>query len=272
MFDWLTEMLSYQFMTRALIVGVLISLCSALLGVSLVLKRYSMIGDGLSHVGFGSLAIATALGWAPMAVTIPAVMLSAFLLLRLNNRSKVGGESVIAMLSTGALAVGVIALTLGKGMTGSVSSYLFGSVLAMTGSDVSLTVVLSAGVLILFLLFYRPIFSITFDETFARATGNYAGKCNILLALMTALVIVLGMRVMGTMLISGLILFPPLSAMRLCRRYRQVTIVSGILSVVCYVVGLCVSYLADIPTGATVIVMNLLVYLLCTGIAKIRQR
>ena len=186
MIEMFSTMFSYQFMVRALIVGLLVSLCAALLGVSLVLKRYSMIGDGLSHVGFGALAVATALGMAPMAVTIPVVVAAAFLLLRLSSTGRLKGDAAIAMISTGALAVGVIVLSLSTGMTSDVNHYLFGSMLAMSGEDVTLSVVLAAAVLMLFVLFYRRIFAVTFDETFARATGGQAEACNMLLALLTA--------------------------------------------------------------------------------------
>ena len=167
MIELITTMFSYHFMQRALIVGILVSLCAALLGVSLVLKRYSMIGDGLSHVGFGSLAVATAMGLSPMIVTIPVVVVAAFLLLRLSTRGKLKGDSAIAMISTGALAIGVIVLSLSTGMTSDVNNYLFGSVLAMSPSDVTLSIILAAAVLVLFVIFYRPIFAVTFDETFA---------------------------------------------------------------------------------------------------------
>ena len=200
--EMLSTMFSYQFMVRALIVGLLVSLCAALLGVSLVLKRYSMIGDGLSHVGFGALAIATALGMAPMAVTIP--------------------------------------------------------------------VVLAAAVLMLFVLFYRRIFAVTFDETFARATGGQAEACNMLLALLTAVTIVLGMRVMGTMLISSLIIFPALTAMRVCRSFKSVTLCAAAVSVVCFFVGLCTSYLLSTAAGATVVVANILAFLIFAAVGRLR--
>lgn len=173
MLEMLAKMFSYHFMVRAIVVGTLISLCAALLGVSLVLKRYSMIGDGLSHVGFGSLALATALGLSPMIVTVPVVVLSAFLLLRLSNRSKLKGDSAIAMISTGALAIGVMVLSLSTGMTSDINNYLFGSVLAMNGGEALFSIILSIAVLILFIVFYRPIFTVTFDETFAKATGRH---------------------------------------------------------------------------------------------------
>lgn len=271
MFDWFAKMLSYHFMQRALVVGVLVALCAALLGVSLVLKRYSMIGDGLSHVGFGSLAMATAMGLSPLAVTIPVVVIAAFLLLRLSTRGKLKGDAAIAMISTGALAVGVIVLSLSSGMTSDVNNYLFGSVLAMSASDVRLSMVLAVMVFTLFVVFYRPIFAVTFDETFARATGSHAEACNMLLALLTAITIVLGMRVMGAMLISSLIIFPALTAMRVCKSFRSVTLCAAVVSVLCFFIGLCVSYQLSTPAGASVVVVNLLAFALFALVGKCRS-
>ena len=188
----LLKMLSYPFMQRALVVGILVSLCAALLGVSLVLKRYSMIGDGLSHVGFGSLAIATALGFAPLAFTIPVVVLAAFLLLRMNESSKIKGDAAIGLISSSALAIGVITVSWSSGMNTDVNNYMFGSILAMSDEDVVLSVVLSIVVLILFVLYYNRIFAVTFDETFAKATGVRAEVYNMLLAFLTAITTVLG--------------------------------------------------------------------------------
>lgn len=271
-FEMLGKMFSYHFMVRAAVVGLLVSLCAALLGVSLVLKRYSMIGDGLSHVGFGSLAVASALGLAPMAVSIPVVMASAVLLLRLSGRAKLKGDALIAMISAASLAVGVIVLSLSNGTTGDVNNYLFGSVLAMTGEDVWLSVALAAVVLVLFVLFYRKMFAVTFDETFARATGEKVEAYHLLLACLTALTIVLGMRVMGAMLISSLIIFPALTAMRVCRSFRSVTICAAVVSVACFMLGLCLSYLLDTPTGASVVVVNVLAFLLFWAIGRARER
>ena len=268
MIELIATMFSYHFMQRALIVGVLVSLCAALLGVSLVLKRYSMIGDGLSHVGFGALAIATALNAAPIAVCIPVVVAAAFLLLRLSTTGKLKGDAAIAMISTGALAVGVIVLSLSTGMTSDVNNYLFGSVLAMSVSDVRLSIVLAIVVLILFVIFYRQIFAVTFDETFARATGSHAEAYNMLLALLTAVTIVLGMRVMGAMLISSLIIFPALTAMRVCKSFRSVTICAAIVSVFCFFIGLFMSYLLSTPAGASVVVVNIFAFILFSIIGK----
>lgn len=271
MFEMISGMFSYHFMQRALIVGVLVSLCAALLGVSLVLKRYSMIGDGLSHVGFGSLAVATAMGFAPMIVTIPVVMASAFLLLRLSTRGKLKGDAAIAMISTSALAIGVIVLSMSTGMTSDVNNYLFGSVLAMNATDVQWSVVLAITVLILFVLFYRKIFAVTFDEIFARATGRHAEAWNMLLALLTAVTIVLGMRVMGAMLISSLIIFPALTAMRVCKSFRGTILCAALVSVISFFAGLCASFWLSTPTGASVVVINLLVFLIFSFVGRMRR-
>ena len=231
----LIQMFSYHFMQRALIVGVLVSLCAALLGVSLVLKRYSMIGDGLSHVGFGALAVASALNLAPLAVAVPVVVLAAILLLRLRQSAAVKGDAAIAMISSSALAIGVISLSLSTGMNTEVSSYLFGSVLSLSRGDAVFSVLLSLAVIALFALFYPRIypriFAVTFDESFSRATGTRTELFNTLLAVLTAITVVLGMRMMGALLISSLIIFPALSAMRICRSFKAVVLVSACISV-----------------------------------------
>ena len=268
----LREMLSYAFLTRALIVGVLVSLCSALLGVPLVLKRYSMIGDGLSHVGFGALAVATALGAAPLAVAIPVVVAAAFGLLRLSASSRIKGDAAIAMISTGALAVGIIVTSLSTGVNADTRNYLFGSILSMSEGDVRLSLGIAGAVLLLFIVFYNPLFAVTFDETFARATGRRAGAYNALLSLLTALIIVVGMRMMGALLISGLVIFPALSAMRLCRQFKHVIISASALSVLCFIAGTVVSYAMAFPTGACVICVNILVLLCCYGIGRLKER
>ncbi len=272
MLDMLSEMFSYVFIARAVAVGVLVSLCAALLGVSLVLKRYSMIGDGLSHVGFGALAIATAVGWAPLQVAIPVVVAAAFFLLRLSESSKIKGDAAIALVSTSALAVGVLIISLTTGMNTDVCNYMFGSILAMSREDVLLSIVLSCIVMALFVLFYSRIFAITFDESFARATGTRANLYNMLLACLTAVTIVLGMRMMGALLISSLVIFPSLTAMRLCRSFKGVMICSAVMSVLCFVAGITISYLYATPTGASVVCVNLLCFLLFSLAAKIKGK
>lgn len=263
MLEAITAMFSYTFLTRALVVGLLISLCAALLGVSLVLKRYAMIGDGLSHVGFGALALAAVMNWAPLVVAVPVVIIAAFFLLRISESRKLKGDSAIALISTSSLAIGVMAVSLTSGMNTDVNNYLFGSILAMSDADVILSVGLSVVVLILFLLCYSRIFAVTFDESFARATGIHTGAYNVLIAVLTAVTIVLGMRMMGALLISALIIFPALSAMRVCKSFKSVMILAACISVFCFLVGLLVSYLFNTPTGATVVIADLVVFLLC---------
>lgn len=267
---FLLEMLSYPFLVRALVVGILVSLCAALLGVPLVLKRYSMIGDGLSHVGFGALALATAMQAAPLGVSIPVVAAAAFLLLRISEQGRIRGDSAIALISTGSLAVGVIIISLSTGMNTEISNYLFGSILSMSDGDVRLSVGIAVAVLVLYLLLFHHIFAVTFDETFARATGLRAGLYNGLIALLTALTIVVGMRMMGSLLISGLIIFPALTAMRLCRRFRRVILCAALVSVGCFIAGTAASYLLAIPTGASVVCANIAVFLLFSVIQRIR--
>lgn len=267
----IAEMFSYPFLQRALIAGGLISLCAALLGGSLVLKRYAMIGDGLSHVGFGALAVATAAGLSPLAVTIPVVVLAAVLLLRMNESSAIRGDSAIAILSTGSLALGVMVVSLTSGMNTDVTNYLFGSILAMSQRDVALSVVLSVLCLILFLFFYHKIFAVTFDETFARATGVKAGVYNMLIAVLTAVTVVLGMRMMGALLISACMIFPALTAMRLCKTFRSVTVCSVCLSVVSFLTGMTLSYLYAIPTGAGIVMVSVAFFLIFAVLGAFRK-
>ena len=249
------EMLSYPFLVRALVVGVLVSLCASLLGVSLVLKRYSMIGDGLSHVGFGALAIATAFNLAPLAVAVPVVVVAAFLLL-----------------SSSALAIGVMTVSVTSGMNTDVNNYMFGSILSLSSADLRLSLILSAAVLALFVLCYPRIFAVTFDETFSRATGVHTQAYNMLLAVLTAVTIVLGMRMMGALLISSLIIFPALTAMRVFGTFRSVTICAAVVSVVNFLLGMVLSYVFETPSGASVVVVDLVVFLLFCGVQRILCR
>lgn len=262
MFDVLQEMLSYPFLVRAIIVGVLVSLCAALLGVGLVLKRYSMIGDGLSHVGFGALAIATAFNMAPLTVSVPVVILAAILLLRISENSKIKGDAAIALISSGSLALGVLAVSLTTGMNTDLYNYLFGSILSLSSDDARLSILLAIVVLILFILFYHRIFAVTFDQEFAKATGTDAGLYNLIISLLTAVTIVLGMRMMGTLLISSLIIFPSLSAMRICKRFNTVMLCSALISVVCFFLGMISSFLLETPTGASIVAANILCLIL----------
>ncbi|GHV83031.1 ABC transporter [Spirochaetia bacterium] len=262
MIKTLTEMFSYTFLVRAVIVGILVSLCAALLGVSLVLKRYSMIGDGLSHVGFGALAVATAFNVAPLTISIPVVAAAAFLLLRIGERSQIKGDAAIALISTGSLAIGVVIISMTTGMNTDVYNYLFGSILAMSKNDVTLSIILAAVILVLFVLFYNKIFAITFDEIFARGAGVHVGIYNMLIAFLTAITIVLGMRMMGAMLISSLIIFPALTSMRVCKKFKSVTILSAVISVICFFIGIVISYIYAAPTGASIVIVNIIAFVL----------
>ena len=271
MLELFTDLFSYSFMSRAMIVGVLVALCSALLGVSLVLKRYSMIGDGLSHVGFGALSVAVAMNVAPLQVSIPVVVIAAFLLLRINSDSRIKGDAAIALISSSALAIGVIVTSLTTGLNADVHNYLFGSILAMSESDVVLSISLSVLVLLLFIVFYHRLFAVTFDESFARATGTRCSIYNMLLAFLTAITIVVGMRIMGAMLISSLVIFPALTSMRVCRSFRGVILCSAVISVLCFFLGMFASYVFSTPAGASVVVVNLAAFLLFSLVGKCQR-
>lgn len=269
MVDEILTMFSYTFMQKAIFVGAIIALCASLLGVILVLKRYSMIGDGLSHVGFGALSVAVALNAAPLAVAMPVVVIAAFLLLRLSDNAKMKGDSAIALISSSSIAIGVIVNAASSGSNMDLNSYMFGSVLAMSGSDVYISVVLAVVVLSIFVIFYHRIFAVTFDESFAKATGIKTGFYNTMLAVLTAVTIVVGMRIMGTMLISSLIIFPALTSMQVFRNFRSVIISSGVISMFCFVAGVIVSYLYSFPTGACIVVTNLAMFLIFYVVGKI---
>lgn len=272
MFKVLGSMLSYDFMIRALIVGSLVSLCSTLLGTSLVLKRYSMIGDGLSHVGFAALAIAYALQLAPMSVSIPVCVIAAFFLLQLEENSKIKGDAATALLCSGALAVGVMTISLTTGMNTDVCNYMFGSILAISPSDMRLSVILSVVVLFLYIFFYPRIFAVTFDENFAKASGTNTRFYNMVLALLTSITIVLGMRMMGTLLISSLIVFPSITAMRVCKNFLGTIILASILSLFGFFVGMTLSFLYSIPTGASIVVIDIVLFFIFCTIEAIRNR
>lgn len=277
MIDVISEMLSLGFMTRAIIVGTLISLCAALLGVTLVLKRFSMIGDGLSHVGFGALAVAAALNAAPLAVAIPVTVAAAFLLLRLGNSKKIKGDAAIALISAGSLAAGVVISYLSGNSNSELSNYLFGSsALFIKSSDLPVSIALAAAVIVSFLLLYRRVFAVTFDEAFAKASGAKTGLVNALISVLTAVTVVLGMRLMGALLISALIIIPALSSMRIFGSFRSVTVSSAITSVICFLAGSVVSYAFELPYGAAIVLTELAVFgVFCaaSGIRKlIRKR
>jgi len=271
MLDLLQELFSYPFVVRALLVGTLVALCASLLGVSLVLKRYSMIGDGLSHVGFGTLALAMAMNLGPLEVSIPLMLLAAFLLLRVSENSRIKGDAAIALISSSSLAIGVVIIAMTSGMNADLCNYMFGTILAMSTSDLYLSVAVASIVLILYIIFYNKIFLVTFDEGFAKATGTKTSYYNMLIAFLTALIIVIGMRMMGAMLISSLIIFPALTSMRIFRSFKSVVISSAILSVFCFFMGIVISFTISTPAGASVVIVNLAAFCLFTLAAFIRK-
>ena len=265
-FDKLGLYFQYPFVRYALIVGVLVALCSSLLGVTLVLKRFSFIGDGLSHVAFGAMAIAGVLHLTnEMPLVLVITVLSAVLLLRTGQNARVKGDAAVAMISVGALAVGYLLMNLfstSSNLSGDVCTTLFGStsILTLSKGEVWLSVILSLLVVAVFILFYNKIFAVTFDESFARATGTRAGLYNLLIAVVVAVIIVLAMNLVGSLLISALVIFPALSAMRLFKSFRSVTVCSAVLSVGCALLGLLIAIVAGTPVGSTIVAVDILAF------------
>ncbi|HZK10125.1 MAG TPA: metal ABC transporter permease [Clostridia bacterium] len=262
------EMFSYSFMVRGFIAGFIISLCAALLGAPLVLKRYSMIGDGLSHVSFGAMAVATAFNWAPLSLAIPIVILASIVLLNLSEKGGLRGDAFLGLISTGSMAIGVSAMSMTKGMNIDVTNYMFGSILSMTREDVYFSLILGAFILVSFILFYHEIFAVTFDESFARVSGRPYKTYKMLLAVLTAITIVLGMRMMGAMLISSLILFPAFSTMQVFGRFYQLIIFSALIGVTSFLIGMLLSYFYSMPTGASIVLVNMAFFILFYLIGK----
>lgn len=264
--DKLTLYFSYPFVRYALIVGVLISLCSSLLGVTLVLKRFSFIGDGLSHVAFGAMAVAAVAGLTnEMLIVLPVTVISAVLLLRTGQNAKIRGDAAVAMISVGALAIGYLLMNIfstSSNLSGDVCSTLFGStsILTLTKTEVAVCSALSLAVVLAFIFFYNKIFSVTFDESFARATGVRTGTYNLIIAVIIAVIIVLAMNLVGSLLISALVIFPALSAMRVFRSFKSVTVCSAVLSVCCSTLGILISVLGGTPVGSTVVAVDIAVF------------
>ncbi len=271
MIQLLRDLFSYSFIIRALIGGSLIALCAALLGVNLVLKRFSMIGDGLSHVGFGTLAIAMALNLSPLIVSIPVVVIAAFLLLRISTNSDIKGDAAVALFSSSALALGILITSITSGLNTDVTAYMFGSILAMSKSDVYISICLGIVVISLYIFLYNRIFAVTFDETFSAAAGMHTRRYNSLLAVLTALTVVAGMRFVGVMMISSLIIFPALSAMRVFKTYQPVVIFSAAFSLICFFIGIIASFVWSTPAGASIVTANLIGFGLCSLIGFIKK-
>ncbi|HOE77089.1 MAG TPA: metal ABC transporter permease [Bacilli bacterium] len=260
----------FIYMKEPLLVGILLSLCAAILGVVLVLKRYSMIGDGLSHVAFGSVAVALALGQTPIQFALPIVMVAAYILLRLGQNTKIKADAAIAILSSSALAIGYLAGSLSSGFTADINNYMFGSITTASKTDLYLILPLSAIIIICFILFYNRIFAVTFDESFAKATGMHTRFYNILLAIFTAIVVVIGMRIMGTLLISSLIIFPALSSMRVFNNFKKVIISSMFISIFSFLVAFFA--FSQFSSAASIVIVNLLVFLLFTFVGVLIRR
>lgn len=264
--DKLALYFTYPFVRYALIVGTLIALCSSLLGVTLVLKRFSFIGDGLSHVAFGAMAVATILSLSNnMILILPVTVISAVLLLRTGQNTKIKGDAAVAMISVGALALGYLLLNVfskSANISGDVCSTLFGStsILTLSSLDMWLCIAMAVIVIAMFIIFYNKIFAVTFDENFAQATGTKANIYNLLIAVITAMIIVLAMNLVGSLLISALIIFPALSAMRVFKSFRSVIICSAVISVICAVTGILISILASTPVGSTIVAVDIVVF------------
>lgn len=259
------QMLSYPFVIRAFIVGILVSLCAALLGVILVLKRYSLIGHGLADVGFASLAIASVLGISSIYISMPIITVCSFFIMYLSQNKKIHGDVAIGIFSTGALALGVLITSMKKGFNADIYSYMFGSILAINQSDVILSVFLSLVVLVLFSICYNRLFLVTVDESFARASGINVNLYQFLISFLTALTVVLGMRMMGTLLISSLVIFPAVIAKKIANSFKNLILLSAIISSLCFILGIWFSIVWGIPTGASIVVINILLLLLVSA-------
>lgn len=267
MLEFINAVFTNPLFIRGAIIGILVSLCASLLGVCLVLKRCSMIGDGLSHVAFGALSIAVALDAVPLAVAIPVVMLAAFFLLRISESSKINGDAAIALISSTSLAIGVAAASLG-GVTKSVDGYMFGSIWLVEKEELYICVPLAIAVIAVFIICYHDIFLVTYDEDFAKASGTNVELYKTVIALLTALVVVIGMRIMGTLLISSLIIFPALSAMRVFKNFKSVVVCSAIIAITTFVMGFALSYFASLPTGASIVIADAVVFAVFSLIGK----
>ncbi len=262
--------LSQPFMQRALIVGVLISVCAALLGVVLVLKRYALIGHGLADIGFASLSLAIAMGWSPLYVSMPIVAVASFAIMLISQKSGSGGDTAIGVVSTASLAGGIIITHLAGGMNVDVYSYMFGSILGTTDSDLYLSIPLAIIVIVSFILLYNRLFMVTYDETYAKACGINVTLYQFFISFLTAVTVVIGMRMMGTLLIASLIIFPALISKRLVRSFKSVVIISSVVSVTCFLIGMVISYFLDLPVGASIVAVNMAFLAIASLMCKLK--
>jgi ABC-type Mn2+/Zn2+ transport system permease subunit len=258
----ITEPFQYDFILKAILVGTLIAICCSCLGIFLVLKKYSMIGDGLAHVSFATIAIALLLEKSPLFISIPLVILASLLILKLNERADVHGDSAIGLVSSFAVAVGVLISSLAKGFNVDLFSFLFGSILVISNSEVILSIILSIAVISLVIFFYNSLFAITYDEEFAKVQGLRTKYLNYIIVVLTSITIVLGIRVVGTMLISSLIVFPTVSALQISKGFKTTILISSLIASVCVVIGVLLSFIANLPTGATIVILNAICFVM----------
>ncbi len=255
-------MFSYSFVTDAILVGTLVSLCAALLGVILVLKQYSLIGHGLGDVGFASLSLSLALGLPPLFVSMPIIIAASFIIMSISQKNNINGDVAVGVTATASLAIGIIITSISKGFNIDVSGYMFGSILAMDKIDVYLSIVLAIIVIGMYILFYNRLFLITCDEEFAKASGINVTIYQFLISFLTAITVAIGMRIMGTLLISSLIIFPAITARKLVKSFKFMVILSAIISIICFFLGMLASFVLDLPTGACIVIVNIIVIII----------
>lgn len=256
------ELLKYPFIVRALIVGICISFTAAIIGVILVQKKYSMIGHGLGEIGFAALSLAVAFNLPPLSVSIPLVIIASFIIMGISQKKGIEGDTIIAIVSASALAFGVIVTAITKGFNIDVCNYMFGSILAMTNTDIILSVALTIVVLLVYFIFYNRLVLVTYDDNFAKASGINVTLYQFIISAITALVVVLGMRMMGTLMISSIIVFPAIISKRLTNSFKSLVVVSGIISVICFVIGIFVSFFMKLPTGSSIVLVNILLLII----------
>lgn len=269
-FNMIIQSLQYSFMQRAIIVGILIAVCSSLLGIFLVLKKFSMIGDGLAHVSFATVAIALLLNQSPLYLSIPIVILASMLILKLNEKTQLHGDAAIGLVSSFSVAFGVLIASMSKGFNVDLFSFLFGSILLISKSDVVLSVILAVLVVSTIVFFYKDLFAITHDESFASVMGINTNRMNTLIAVLTAVTIVLGIRVVGTMLISSLIVFPTVTALQVSRSFLSTIVISTVISVASVIIGVIGSFVLNLPSGASIVMVNAIFFLVAMIIKKLR--
>ncbi|TJX63304.1 metal ABC transporter permease [Soehngenia saccharolytica] len=271
-FETISEAMSFVFMQRAMIVGIFIAVISSILGAFLVLKKYSLIGDGLAHVSFATVALALALGLSPLLVSLPIVTLASILIMKLNEKASLNGDASIGLVSSFSIALGVIIASKSKGFNIDINSYLFGSILAIDRVDSYLSVIMSIAMIIIVLIFYQDLFAVTFDEEFSKVSGINTKAINYVLSILTSITIVLGMRVLGTLLISSLIIFPTISSMQVANSFKSLLITGTCIAVFSMVVGLISSYILNIPSGPSIVITNTLVFAILYVVGKLLKR